>query len=106
MNTQFSNEVNSHLSSMKKDMKGIVEKEVKSLVLHLEAEGIIIAKRDDKGCPYDISFTEEGKAYMEILAFNLSHRLKEAAKKDDSLVTELHGIIAALEGFSRNGFNP
>ena len=83
MSNAFSRELNSHVSSMKQDMKDVVDKELKSLVLSLVSEGIVNAKFDDKGYLNDISFTEGGRAFMEVLAFNLSHRIEKIIGSDD-----------------------
>lgn len=109
MSNAFANEIKSHVSSMQGDMKWLVEKELKSFVSNLEADGIIIIKRDCEGNPSEISFTEEGKAYMEVLCFNLSHRLKKALKTKSSVGgidgdKQLKSAIESLEKMKKIGF--
>lgn len=97
MKSAFSNELNSHLSSMTKDLKDVVDKELKSLVLSLVSEGIVNANFDEKGCLSDISFTEEGKAFMEVLAFNLSHRIEKIVKSGDIKEKEKQELKSILK---------
>jgi hypothetical protein len=47
---------------------------------------------------------------MEVLAFNLSHRLKQELDKSGSIFElgseeDLKGIIAVLEGIGKNGLD-
>ncbi len=97
MKSAFSNELNSHLSSMTKDLKDVVDKELKSLVLSLVSEGIVNANFDEKGYLSDISFTEEGKAFMEVLAFNLSHRIEKIVKSGDIKEKEKQELKSILK---------
>lgn len=97
MKSAFSNELNSHLSSMTKDLKDLVDKELKSLVLSLVSEGIVNANFDEKGYLSDISFTEEGKAFMEVLAFNLSHRIEKIVKSGDIKEKEKQELKSILK---------
>jgi DNA-binding HxlR family transcriptional regulator len=103
MNSAFSKELNSHVSSMKKDFKDVVDRELKSLVNSLVSEGIVNAKFDEKGFLSDISFTEEGKAFMEVLAFNLSHRIGQIIKSKDineKEKQELKSILKNMKNLS------
>lgn len=97
MKSAFSNELNSHLSSMTKDLKDLVDKELKLLVLSLVSEGIVNANFDEKGYLSDISFTEEGKAFMEVLAFNLSHRIEKIVKSGDIKEKEKQELKSILK---------
>ena len=97
MKSAFSNELNSHLSSMTKELKDVVDKELKSLVLSLVSEGIVNANFDEKGYLSDISFTEEGKAFMEVLAFNLSHRIEKIVKSGDIKEKEKQELKSILK---------
>ena len=97
MKSAFSNEQNSHLSSMTKDLKDLVDKELKLLVLSLVSEGIVKANFDEKGCLSDISFTEEGKAFMEVLAFNLSHRIEKIVNSGDIKEKEKQELKSILK---------
>lgn len=97
MSKAFTRELNSHVSSMKQDMKDVIDKELKSLVLSLVSEGIVNAKFDDKGYLSDISFTQEGKAFMEVLAFNLSHRIEKIIGSDDIKEKEKQELKSILK---------
>jgi len=87
---------------MTQDMKDLIDKELNSIVISLVSEGIINAKFDDKGCPSDISFTEEGKAFMEVVAFNLSHRISKIIESDDIDINEKQDLKSILKGIDIN----
>jgi len=82
---------------MKQDMKDVIDKELKSLVLSLVSEGIVNAKFDDKGYMSDISFTEGGKAFMEVVAFNLSHRISKIIESDDIDINQKQELKSILK---------
>lgn len=110
MNRSFAEAISDHATSLKIDTKAMALNQLKSITQDLEKDGIIKVKYDDDGMPIDMSFTEEGKAYMEVLAFNLSHRLKQELDKSGSILElgseeDLKGIIAVLEGIGKNGLD-
>jgi hypothetical protein len=81
---------------MENSMNEMIDNQLKLIIKNLVSDGIVNTEIDENGC-MTYAFTEEGKAFMEVLAFNLSHRIESVVKNGDIKQNEKDELESILK---------